>query len=112
MFAILAIGGTQTIVQEKDVIYVNKVKDVKDGDTITLDKVLGVFSEDGKKVEIGNPYVTHTVSAKVLKAEELGEKVVGAKFKRRKRYTRIFGHRQTLTKLEIGKIGGKEKKEE
>ncbi len=106
MFAVLEVSGHQEIIKAGDVIEVNKLIDAKEGATIHLDKVLCLFTPDGKTVEVGFPYLTgKKVSAKVVTALYAGEKVVGVKFKRRKRYMRTFGHRQDLTKLQIEKIG-------
>lgn len=108
MYAIIEIAGSQTIVKEKDIIQVNKLKNGAADGKMTIDTVLCTFSPDGKTVEIGTPYIAgKTVQATVTQPKLKGDKIVGAKFKRRKRYTRIFGHRQTLTELEIGKIGEK-----
>lgn len=105
MFAVVEVNGKQVLVKAKDVIEVNKIKDAAENGEISFDKVLMTFSADGKKVEVGNPYLEgKAVHAKVLTPVMKGEKVVGAKFKRRKRYTKTLGHRQHLTKLEITSI--------
>lgn len=105
MFAVVEISGKQEIVGEKSIISVLKIKGVKEKDKIVFDKVLLTFSPDAKKVEIGNPYLEgKKVEAKVLNPVLKGEKIVGAKFKKRKRYTRQFSQRQEYTKVEILKV--------
>ncbi len=101
MYAILEIGGNQYKVAPKDVIEVNKLdEEVKS--TITLDKVL--LLADGKKVEIGHPYVEGAkVEAEVVE-ETKGKKLVVYKYLRRKDAHKKTGHRQKLTKLLIKKI--------
>lgn len=105
MYAVIEISGHQEIVKEKDIIEVFKLPDLKEGETLTLDKVLCLFAPDGSSMELGNPYIAgKSIAAKVLSPMFKDDKVVGAKFKRRKRYTRTFGHRQQLTRLQIEKI--------
>lgn len=75
---------------------------VKVGDSIFLDKVLLVGSEDFTSV--GRPYI---VNAKVLcTVEEISrsEKVIIFKKKRRQGYQRNAGHRQEITVVRINKI--------
>jgi large subunit ribosomal protein L21 len=105
MFAVVEISGHQEVVAEKDMIEVFRLPDAKEGETVTLDKVLCIFTPDGTMVEVGTPYLSgKTIKAKVIKTDVKDDKVVGVKFKRRKRYTRTFGHRQVLTKLQIEKL--------
>lgn len=101
MYAILELGGKQYKVAPKDVIEVNKLN-VEQKAQITLDKVLLVA--DGKKVEIGQPYVKGaSVEAEVLQ-DTKGKKVIVYKYLRRKDSHKKTGHRQKLTKVLIKKI--------
>ncbi len=101
MYAILEVGGKQYKVAPEDVIEVNKLDEVQKS-KITLDKVLLVA--DGKKVEIGQPYVTGAnVEAEVVDHTK-GKKLVVYKYWRRKDAHKKTGHRQKLTKLLIKKI--------
>jgi len=97
MYAIVEINGKQYKVEKDADVNVEKFK--KPAEDLTLDKVL-LFS-DGQKVMVGEPYLKNvTVSAKNL-GEVKGDKVRGMKFKKRKRYTRTFGHRHVYSKLRI-----------
>ena len=101
MYAILELGGKQYKVAPKDIIEVNKLS-VEQKAQITLDKVLLVA--DGKKVEIGQPYVKGaSVEAEVLQ-DTKGKKVIVFKYLRRKDSHKKTGHRQKLTKVLIKKI--------
>jgi len=101
MRAVIATGGKQYIVQEKDVIEVEKLAG-NPGDKVTIDEVLLVG--EGSKVECGTPTVPNAkVEAKIVD-QFRGEKVIAFKMKRRKSYRRKKGHRQELTKIEITKI--------
>lgn len=106
MFAVIEVSGKQFIVKEKDIIEVMKLgDDLQKDQEITIDHVLCMFESDGSVCELGKPYLEgKKVVVKVLEPFYKGEKIVGAKFKQRKRYTRTFGHRDQLTKLEIQTI--------
>lgn len=106
MHAVVEIGGKQFTVAPGAVLSVNKL-DIADGATsVKSDKVLSVFEPDGSVVEVGMPYLAgRIVECKVLEADIQDDKVMGAKWKRRKRYLKVFGHRQRTTRLEVTKIG-------
>lgn len=77
--------------------------DKKVGSLINFDKVLLI--SDGKKTEIGKPYLKDVkVSAKVL-MQEKGEKIYVIKYKAKTRYRRKRGHRQFFTRVKVEKIG-------
>ena len=101
MYAIVELGETQFKVAEGDSIESFRLAK-NAGETITLDKVL--LLDDGKTVQIGQPYLKNvTVTAKV-EQETLGEKVTAYKYRRRKNSSSIRGHRQKHTRLSISKI--------
>jgi large subunit ribosomal protein L21 len=101
MLAIIKTGGKQYKVKAGDKIKVEKLEG-KEGEKITFDQVL--FLGDEKDVKIGNPVIKGAkVEGKILKTAK-GKKVVGIKFKAKKRYKVKFGHRQTKTEVEIMKI--------
>ena len=98
MKAIIETGGKQYNVEEKSIIYVEKL-DIEEGKKVIFDKVLmanGVF---------GKPYVEGaSVEGKVLKNGK-GKKINIFTYKPNKTSTRKRqGHRQPYTKVEITKI--------
>lgn len=99
MKAIIETGGKQYLVEEKSVIYVEKLPN-KENEKVTFDKVLML---DGT---VGNPYVeSATVTGKVLKHGKQ-KKIRIFKYVNKKKSTRkTQGHRQPYTKVEITKIG-------
>jgi large subunit ribosomal protein L21 len=104
MFAIVQIGSAQFKVSEGDVITPNRLTADKGAD-MTLDKVL--LYSNGEDIRIGQPFLNDVkVTASVVK-NVLDEKVIAFKFRRRKRYSKIHGHRQKLTALNITKISAK-----
>ena len=65
---------------------------------------------EGEKVKIGTPLVSGSkVKAKVL-TQAKDKKVDVVKFKRRKNYRRMHGHRQWFTLVEITGITGAPRK--
>lgn len=102
MLAVIKTGGKQYKVRVGDKVKVEKLEG-KEGDKITFDEVLFLGSDEN--IKIGNPLIAGaTVEGKILKTAK-SKKVVGIKFKPKKRYKVKFGHKQTYTEVEITKIG-------
>jgi large subunit ribosomal protein L21 len=101
MLAIIKTGGKQYKIAEGDKIKVEKLEG-EEGSQVTFSEVL--FVGDEKNVQVGTPFLSGVkVEGKILKTEK-GKKVTGIKFKAKKRYKVKFGHRQTMTEVEITKI--------
>lgn len=101
MLAVIKTGGKQYKVKVGDKIKVEKLEG-KEGSKIAFSEVLFLGNE--KEIKIGNPLIKGAkVEGKILKTAK-SKKVVGIKFKAKKRYKVKFGHRQTLTEVEITKI--------
>jgi large subunit ribosomal protein L21 len=101
MYAVIEVGSKQYSVTKDDVIEVNKQVVVK-GDNISIDKVLLV--SDGKKVQIGQPYVKGATVEAVVLRQMMGEKTTAFKHRRRKNSHWEKGHRAQLTELKIKAI--------
>ncbi len=101
MYAVVESGGKQykvTVGQTVDV----ELLAAAEGDTIQFDRVL-MIADDGQ-VRIGRPTVEGArVSATVLEHGR-GPKVVGLKYRPKKRYRRTFGHRQGYTRVRVDEI--------
>ena len=101
MYAIIESCGKQYKVAEGDVVFFEKL-DLEEGKKVTFDKV--VLVSDGKKVEVGTPYVKDVkVEGKVV-ANGKGKKIIVYKYKAKKNYRRTQGHRQPYTKVEITSV--------
>ena len=99
MYAIIESCGKQYKVTEGDVF---EKLDAEEGKKVTFDNV--VLVSDGKKVEVGAPYVKGVkVEGKVV-SHGKGKKILVYKYKAKKNYRRTQGHRQPYTKVEITKI--------
>ena len=102
MYAIILTGGKQLTVKTGDVVEVEKLPQAV-GETVVFNEVLAV-GEEGGKLNVGTPRVEGAaVYGKVLD-QFRAKKVVAFKMKRRKGYRRTKGHRQSLTRVEIGEI--------
>ena len=101
MYAVIEACGKQYKVTKGDVVFFEKL-DSEEGKKVTFDKV--VLLSDGKKIEVGAPYVKGIkVEGKVV-AHGKGKKIVVFKYKAKKNYRRKQGHRQPYTKVEITAI--------
>lgn len=103
-FAIIETGGKQYRVSEGDTLKIEKLKAVKEGDSVTFDKVL-LVDNGADTVDIGTPFIS---GAKVVASVvEIGrnKKVIVIKYKQKSRYFKKNGHRQPFVKVKIEKIG-------
>ncbi len=101
MYAIIESCGRQYKVAEGDVVFFEKL-DVEEGKKVKFDNV--VLFSDGKKVQVGNPYVKGIkVEGKVV-AHGKAKKIIVYKMKPKANYRRKYGHRQPYTKVEITAI--------
>ena len=101
MFAVIRTGGKQYKVVPNDVLRVEKLE-AKPGDTVKLDSVLMVGSDQGWSV--GAPLVKGAVVAAEVIEQTRADKIIVFKKQRRKNYRRRNGHRQALTVLRVTEI--------
>jgi large subunit ribosomal protein L21 len=101
MYAVIKTGGKQYRVAVGDVLRVETLPH-EAGESVQLDDVLMVA--DGDKIQVGAPKLDAKVTATV-RGHGRGDKVEVVKFRRRKNYRRMQGHRQNYTELEITAIG-------
>lgn len=109
MYAIIEDSGTQIKVAQGDVIKVDTRELPEDAASVTFDRVMFVGNPDapeGGDARIGAPLLDGvSVTADILE-EGRGDKVSVVKFKRRKTYKRMKGHRQNYLKVQITGING------
>jgi len=108
MYAVIEDSGTQIKVSEGDVIEIDRRDLPADAATVTFDRVLliapGSGGSGGGEVKIGQPLVAGAkVTADILE-EGRGEKVAVVKFRKRKNYKRINGHRQDFLRVKVTSI--------
>lgn len=96
MYAVVSTGGKQLKVEKGTVAAVEKL-DAAVGEVVTFDVL---FVADGDTVVVGSDAATATVTAEVVEHFK-GEKQLIFKFKKRKGYKRLKGHRQSQTMVKI-----------
>jgi large subunit ribosomal protein L21 len=108
MYAVIRTGGKQYRVAPGDVLKVEKLDSshgLSEDGAIEFSDVLAVSGEAGS---FEQSLDGAKVAATVVGAGR-GEKILVFKFKRKKQYKRMQGHRQSFTEIKIGEIsvGGK-----
>ena len=103
MYAIVATGGKQLKVAAGDVVTVEKL-DAAAGENVTFD-VIFLADEDTIVVDPAE-LASAQVTGEVIEHFK-GEKAIIFKFKKRKGYKRLKGHRQQLTKVRITDVSAK-----
>lgn len=99
--AVIKTGGKQYLVQEGDIIKIEKLP-IKAGNKTTFKEVL--LSATDKTAKIGTPLVKGAaVEGKVI-AQARHKKIMGVKMKAKKRNRHLFGHKQHYTEVEITSI--------
>ena len=101
MYATIEFKGKQYKVEEGVVFTVDKF-DVEQGSKIDIETVLLV--SDGDKISVGTPYVKGAKVQVVVEESFKDKKVLVFKFKSKKDYHRLIGHRQQYTKVRVEKI--------
>ncbi len=98
MYAVIRTGGKQYRVAPGDVLKVEKLEH-QDG-AVEFSDVLAISGETGSfESSLEGAKVTGTVLG-----QGRGDKILVFKFKRKKQYKRMQGHRQAFTEIKIGEI--------
>jgi large subunit ribosomal protein L21 len=98
MYAVIRTGGKQYRVAPGDVLKIEKI--AHENGAVEFTDVLAVSGEAGSfEKNLEGAKVTATVVG-----QGRGEKILVFKFKRKKQYKRMQGHRQSFTEVKIGEI--------
>lgn len=100
--AVIETGGKQYLVQQGQILKVEKLKDAKEGGAIFFDKVLLLI--EGEEIKLGKPYLEGVKVSAEVKKEGRAEKVTVLRYKRKTRMRRKMGHRQPFTEVTIKDI--------
>ena len=100
VFAVVETGSKQYKVAPGDVIEVDRLPGEVNSE-IRLEKVLLV---SGEAVTVGTPVVQGATVRATITEQGKGDKVIVFRYKSKKRYRRIMGHRSLLTTLKIEEI--------
>ena len=101
MYALVEYKGKQYKAEKGAVLTVDKL-DAEKGAKIDVDSVLLV--SDGDKVSVGTPYVKGAKVQIVVEDSFRDKKVLGFKYKSKKDYHRLIGHRQNYTNVRVEDI--------
>lgn len=101
MYAIIKTGGKQYMVNEGDVLTVEKL-DVESGAKVVFEEVLAVGNNG--ELNLGTPVVAGAKVEATVVENGKTKKVIVFKYKPKKDYRKKQGHRQPFTKVRIEKI--------
>ncbi|HCA41596.1 MAG TPA: 50S ribosomal protein L21 [Aminobacterium sp.] len=101
MYAIVETGGKQYRVAAGDTLKVESIH-AEVGTSLVLDKVLMV--SDDQDVRVGTPYLEGASVNATVVDHGRAPKILVYKFKSKKNYRRMRGHRQNFTEIKIDSI--------
>ena len=101
MYALVEYKGKQYKAEKGAILTVDKL-DAEKGSKIDIDSVLLV--SDGDKVSVGSPYVKGVKVQIVVEDSFRDKKVLVLKYKSKKDYHRLIGHRQQYTNVKVEDI--------
>ena len=102
MYAIIQTGGKQYTVKPGDVIDVEKIE----GEAGAQVQLPVLFLNNGTDVVTDADALAQTTVIAEIVDQHKGPKAIIFKFKKRKGYKKLRGHRQNLTKLVITEVAG------
>ena len=103
MFAVIKTGGKQYLVSAGTKVKVEKLEG-EIGSKLSFETL---YIGDEKTAAVGTPLVSGAVVEGKIIDQDRHDKVVGIKYKPKKRYKMKFGHRQSYTEVEITKVSAK-----
>ncbi len=98
-FAIIETGGKQYMVCVGDVLEVELLGDLKEGDKVEFDKVLMV--DNGSDTTIGEPYIKGAKVKATYQKLAKGPKITIVRYKAKSNRDRRIGHRQKYAQVKI-----------
>ncbi len=103
-YAVVRTGGKQIRVSPGEAVRVEKLAGAV-GDSVEFSDVL-LVGGDETGARVGTPTVAGAKVVGTITAQDRGPKLIVFKMKRRKRYRRKQGHRQSYTEVRVEKIEG------
>lgn len=101
MYAIFQNGGHQYVAAENEIVRVEKFEAEPETEVV-FDQVLAV--RNGEDFKVGAPYVAGAkITGKVL-AQRRAPKIVVFRYRPKKHYKKMQGHRQSYTEVRIKAI--------
>lgn len=103
MYAMIEIQGKQYKAEQNALLKVDRLTQ-EEGAAVDLESVLLLSSDKG--VKVGTPYVKGAAVKAVVEKHVRDPKVQVLKFKRRKNYSKLTGHRQNYSLVRVKEITG------
>lgn len=103
MYTLVEIKGKQYRAEKGALLKVDRLRG-NAGETLEFDSVLLIADND--QVKVGTPFVAGARVKAVVEDHGRARKVLVYKYKRRKDYRRMRGHRQQFTMIRIQDIEG------
>jgi large subunit ribosomal protein L21 len=101
-YAIVQASGRQFLIKPGKWYDIDLIKKTNLGDFIVLNKILLIKNEN--KIQFGRPFLNLCgLPAKIIQ-EVKGKKIIILKTKPKKKYTRVQGHRQAYTRVQINSL--------
>jgi len=98
-YAIAQTSGKQFMLKPGQWYDMDLIKNVNLGDFIFIKKIL--FFRKKNQIQLGKPFLGKTqIPAKIVQQVK-GQKILVLKTKPKKKYTRVKGHRQQFTRIQI-----------
>ena len=101
MYAIVKTGGKQYKAAPGDILEIEKLEGAT-GDKVALEAIAIV---DGENTVYDPAEAAKTKVEAVILDQYKGEKQLVFKFKKRKNYKKLNGHRQNLTRIQVTAVG-------
>ncbi len=101
MYAVIRTGGKQYKVHEDQVLKVEKLEG-SEGSQIEFNDVL--LYSDGETITLGAPQIENATVKAMIVEQGRSKKQLVFKYKRRKGYRKMRGHRQHYTEIKINSI--------
>lgn len=101
MYAVIRTGGKQYKVHEDQVLKVEKLEG-SEGSQIEFNDVL--LYSDGETITLGAPQIENATVKAMIVEQGRSKKQLVFKYKRRKGYRKLRGHRQHYTEVRIDSI--------
>ncbi|NMB92498.1 MAG: 50S ribosomal protein L21, partial [Parcubacteria group bacterium] len=101
--AVIETGGKQYLISPQQRIKIEKIKNIKEGEEITFDKVLLLVDDEGK-IQIGKPYLERVKVVAQVEKTGRDKKIIVFRYHSKTRYHKKKGHRQHYMKAKIKEI--------
>jgi large subunit ribosomal protein L21 len=101
MYAVIMISGRQFWVEKNKYYDINHIN-LPENSKIKINRVL--LLKNNEELLFGKPFLENTIIKATILSHLRGTKIFVYKKKRKKKYKKMFGHRQFLTRIKIDSI--------